>query len=88
MSRPTGGFTCWIRGPQRFDAMRASEQALRNGVSVPPGPMFSVTGSFRNFVSLNLSYPWDGVREKKLKVLAELMESGETVAGPVSQARN
>ena len=64
---------CWIRGPQRFNAMEAADQALRQSVSIPPGPLFSVTGSFRNFASLNLSYPWDQVREKKLLVLADLL---------------
>jgi DNA-binding transcriptional MocR family regulator len=77
VSRPTGGFMCWIRGPQRFNAMEAADEALRRSVSIPPGPMCSVTGSFRNFVSLNLSYPWDDVREKKLLVLAELMAAAE-----------
>lgn len=77
VSRPSGGFVCWIRGPQGFNAMEAADEALRRSVSIPPGPMFSVTGSFRNFVSLNLSYPWDNVREKKLLVLAELLLSAE-----------
>lgn len=73
VSRPAGGFTCWIRGPKEFDAMRTAEVALRQGVSIPPGPMFSVTGSFRNFLSLNLSYPWDATRQKRLQMLAEMM---------------
>lgn len=75
VSRPNGGFMCWVRGPREFDAIRASRIALANQISLPPGPMFSVTNSFGNFVALNLSLPWTEDRIRKLKVVASLMRA-------------
>jgi len=74
VSRPSGGFMCWVRGPKGLSAMDVADVALRQSVSIPPGPMFSITASFRNFFSLNLSYPWDDGSEKKLRVLADLLD--------------
>ncbi|MGV6874539.1 aminotransferase-like domain-containing protein [Pseudochelatococcus sp. B33] len=71
--RPMGGFMCWVRGPRNFDSMKASRIAFTNQISLPPGPMFSVTNSFGNFIALNLSLPWTEERIRKLKIVASLM---------------
>lgn len=75
VSRPTGGFMCWIRGPRNFDALKASRVALANQISLPPGPMFSVTNSFGNFIALNLSLPWTEDRVRKLKMVGALLRN-------------
>ncbi|HVZ53081.1 MAG TPA: PLP-dependent aminotransferase family protein [Pseudolabrys sp.] len=72
-SRPVGGAMCWIRGPKEFDALSASRRALHRGIALAPGPIFSVTSSFRNFIGLNLSVPWTAEREQKLRVIGELL---------------
>ena len=75
ISRPTGGFVCWIRGPQGFDAITASRRALLLNISLAPGPMFSPAGSFRNFLSLNFSFDWTAERIGKLEKVAALMRN-------------
>ena len=75
VSLPTGGFMCWIRGPRDFDALKASPIALTHQISQPPGPMFSVTNSFSNFIALNLSLPWTEERVRKLKTVGALLRS-------------
>jgi DNA-binding transcriptional MocR family regulator len=75
VSRPTGGFMCWIRGPRGFDALQASKIAFADRISLPPGPMFSVTKSFDNFVALNLSLSWSEEHISKLKKVAGLLRS-------------
>lgn len=75
VSVPTGGFMCWVRGPRDFDALKASQIALANQISLPPGPMFSVTNSFSNFIALNLSLPWTEERVRKLKMVSMLLRS-------------
>ncbi len=66
---------CWIRGPKELDALAASRRALRRGIALAPGPMFSVTASFRNFIGLNLSAPWTPEREEKLRAIADLVDA-------------
>jgi DNA-binding transcriptional MocR family regulator len=72
-SRPSGGFMCWVRGPRDFDALAASRRALRMGISLAPGPMFSVTRSFDSFVGLNLSFAWNTERLEQFRMVAEIL---------------
>ncbi|MDJ0389175.1 PLP-dependent aminotransferase family protein [Roseomonas sp. E05] len=83
VSRPSGGFMCWIRGPREFDALAASRQALRLGISLAPGPIFSVTQAFENFIGLNFSFPWDAAQEEKLRTVGRLL-AGQGPAPPTA----
>jgi DNA-binding transcriptional MocR family regulator len=75
ISNPSGGFVCWIRGPQSFDAVNASRRALLADISLAPGPMFSPAASFRNFLALNFSFDWTADRVKKLEKIAAFIRS-------------
>lgn len=77
VSKPTGGYMSWVRLPSTFDAVRLSQKALQYEISLPPGPLFSVTGSFRNFLGLNLSYP----TEQRAVGMAKLLELLASEAG-------
>lgn len=89
---PSGGFTCWIEGPTGFDSVAASREAMTLGIGLPPGPVFSANGSFRNFLSLNFSFPWNDYSESRLKAIGELIRrhtparSGTVVREPVAPA--
>ncbi len=78
ISRPAGGFVCWVRGPQSFDAIAASRQALAANISLSPGPMFSPAASFRNFLALNFSFEWTAERIAKLRKVTALVRSAST----------
>ena len=73
ISDPSGGFVCWIRGPQQFDALTASRRALLANISFAPGPMFSPAASFRNFLALNFSFDWTEERIEQLEKVAALI---------------
>ena len=73
ISQPDGGFLCWIRGPQGFDAVSASRRALQANISFAPGPMFSPAAAFRNFLALNFSFEWTEERIAKLEKVASLL---------------
>ncbi|HEV7276600.1 MAG TPA: PLP-dependent aminotransferase family protein [Devosiaceae bacterium] len=74
VSRPSGGYFCWVRGPKRFNAVAAAKVALADNASFAPGPMFSVTRSFGNFIALNLSHPWTLERERQMARIGQLLE--------------
>ncbi|MHB0773031.1 aminotransferase-like domain-containing protein [Bradyrhizobium sp. 1.29L] len=67
VSRPDGGYFCWVRLPAAVDSIELAKAAIGRDVTVLPGPLFSLNGSFRNFLALNLSYPWDLASEAQLK---------------------
>lgn len=75
VTKPTGGFTCWVRAPQRFSSSAAVAALHQRDTGIMPGPVFSAANSFDNFFALNLSFPW--TEENK----ARLAHIGELIAG-------
>lgn len=57
-SQPDGGYMCWVRGPSTFDAVSVSKAALHAQISLLPGPIFSPSNGFGNFIGVNISAPW------------------------------
>lgn len=74
ISRPSGGFMCWIRLPGNVDSIALAERAADLGISIIPGPLLSVASSFRNFIGLNFSFEWTRTTENRLATLAGLLE--------------
>ncbi|WP_285673952.1 PLP-dependent aminotransferase family protein [Paralimibaculum aggregatum] len=75
ISEPTGGFMCWMRVSSDFDSLEAAFKAVGRGISIAPGSLFSVTGSFRNFIGLNLSCPWSEDYCRRLGTLSDLIRA-------------
>jgi DNA-binding transcriptional MocR family regulator len=45
--RPAGGYFLWVELPRDVDALEVHRLALREGISIAPGPMFSARREFR-----------------------------------------
>ncbi len=73
VSRPPGGYMCWVRGPKGFNAVESERLAREVNASFSPGPLFSVTRAFGNFIALNLSHAWTEEREQQLVSVARLL---------------
>lgn len=73
VTRPTGGFTCWVRGPQRFSSSEAVSALHARDTGMLPGPVFSAAGSFDNFFALNLSFPWTDENELRVSHIGEIV---------------
>ncbi|GAB2898790.1 PLP-dependent aminotransferase family protein [Paraburkholderia jirisanensis] len=74
-SEPMGGYVLWVELPAEVDSMRLYQLALENGITVGPGYMFSTTPSYRNFIRLNYSYPWNERVESAVITLGKLVAS-------------
>jgi DNA-binding transcriptional MocR family regulator len=72
---PEGGYFLWVELPPRCDAMALHARAVREGISLAPGPMFTATRAFGHAVRLNCGHPWD---ERMAKALARV---GRLAAG-------
>lgn len=75
LTRPTGGHMLWVEMPTRVDSLRLQEDASAAGISIAPGPMFSVDGSFRNCVRLNTGLPWTPAVGEALAKLGALAKA-------------
>ncbi|MFA9461315.1 PLP-dependent aminotransferase family protein [Thiohalorhabdus methylotrophus] len=69
---PEGGFVLWVELPAEVDSLALYQAALAEGISIAPGPMFSPTQRFRNFLRLNCAQPWNGNFERALRRIGEL----------------
>jgi DNA-binding transcriptional MocR family regulator len=53
LTRPSGGFVLWVQLPENVDSLKLYEVALRGGITLAPGHVFSATYQFSNFIRLN-----------------------------------
>jgi len=53
VTRPTGGYVLWVEMPENVDSIRLYKQARDAGISIAPGPLFSVRKQYRNCIRLN-----------------------------------
>jgi DNA-binding transcriptional MocR family regulator len=67
-----GGYFTWIALPAGFDAMALHARALREGISVAPGPMFSTTSRHASALRLNFGHRWDAQAGAALARLGSL----------------
>jgi len=74
LTRPRGGHVLWVEMPARVDSLAIYERALKHGISIAPGPLFSASGGYRNFLRLNCALPWSDVVEGALRTLGRLVE--------------
>lgn len=78
ISHPAGGFLLWVQLPAGTDTVGLQRRAISRGLSVAPGPAFSASGLFPNYMRLNAGYSWSERTRDALDVLAELLKEGES----------
>ncbi|HEY5974751.1 MAG TPA: PLP-dependent aminotransferase family protein, partial [Geobacteraceae bacterium] len=71
VSRPVGNFVLWVELPEPFDSLQLYPAALAAGISIAPGPIFSATGKYRNFIRLNAAF-WSAEVEQAIATLGRL----------------
>ena len=71
VSRPKGGFSLWVEMPEQVDSLELYGRAVKEGMTIAPGPIFSASGKYRNFVRLNVAF-WSERVEGAVEVLGRL----------------
>ncbi len=74
VTQPQGGYFLWVVLPESVDALELHRQALADGISIAPGPMFSAKRAFGNCIRLNYGQVWD---DGALAVLGALAKTGK-----------
>ncbi|RDZ28582.1 PLP-dependent aminotransferase family protein [Lysobacter silvisoli] len=80
VTRPAGGYFLWIELPEGADALRVYRQAADMGISIAPGPMFSVRRGFGHCLRLNCGHPLDERVEAALATLGRLAAASAGIA--------
>ena len=71
VSRPGGGFVLWVEMPAQVDAIVLYEQGKSKGITIAPGPIFSVEGKYRNCIRINAAC-WTPAVEAAIETLGWL----------------
>jgi DNA-binding transcriptional MocR family regulator len=79
VTRPAGGYFVWVELPRGIDALEVHAQALEQGISVAPGPIFSPRREFRNCLRLNYGHPWSAEADRAMARLGRM--ATETLRG-------
>jgi DNA-binding transcriptional MocR family regulator len=73
VSNPRGGFLIWVELPRgSVDAVELQRRALREKISIVPGPLFSAGDGFRRCFRVSCGHPWSPAIEAALARLARL----------------
>ncbi len=75
VTQPVGGFVIWVELPAGADAMSIFHQALAKGISIAPGPIFSASQKYANFIRINCAQPWDERLEAAIIFLGKLAQT-------------
>lgn len=81
LTEPEGGFVLWVELPQGVDGVALFQAARAHDIAIAPGPMFTNTGRYRNFIRLNCGHPWTGRMDAAIARLGRLIEEAQARAG-------
>ncbi|MDI9238624.1 PLP-dependent aminotransferase family protein [Lysobacter sp. LF1] len=80
VTRASGGYFAWIELPEGADTLALQRQAVRMGISIAPGPIFSASRGFERCLRLNYGHPFDERAEDAMRTLGALA-SDQAVRG-------
>lgn len=74
VTRPQGGFTLWIEMNKKINAYKLHKRALKQGIGIAPGQIFSTQGRFENCFRISYGEPWSDKINIGLQTLGKLMK--------------
>jgi DNA-binding transcriptional MocR family regulator len=80
VTRPQGGYVVWVELPPKVDALALYEAAVRKGISVAPGTLFTTSDRFRSCIRVSAASWSERIREA-------LRTVGEIACGMAGDAR-
>ncbi|OMP79414.1 PLP-dependent aminotransferase family protein [[Flexibacter] sp. ATCC 35208] len=72
VTRPGGGFVCWIELNPKINTFELYEQSLKHKVIFAPGRIFSLQDRYTNCLRISYSNPWSKTVEDGLKTVGRL----------------
>jgi DNA-binding transcriptional MocR family regulator len=74
VSRPQGGFILWLELNKKVNAFRLRAEAMKHGISVVPGKIFSSSNNYANCVRISFGKPWSVEVDDGLMLLGKLVK--------------
>ena len=73
VTQPSGGYLLWVKLPDTVDSLELYKAALKAGITIVPGPVFSARRQYRNFIRLNAA-SWSRPKEEAIARLGRIIE--------------
>ena len=73
LARPQGGYFLWLELPRQVDTLLIHQQALDQGISIAPGPIFSAKREFCHHLRLNFGHPDTPRLQSAMATLGQLI---------------
>lgn len=75
ISTPKGGLCLWIELPANIDALELQRRAVKQGIGICPGQIFTASNQYDNYIRLNYCLLWTPKIDKHLQRLAQLIKN-------------
>jgi len=72
ITRPSGGIVLWVELPESVNSLALYQAAIAKNISVAPGPIFSASQGYQNFIRVNCGNVWSERIEEALLILGRL----------------
>lgn len=72
-SQPDGGLALWVELPNQQDTLSIYQSALKAGIVITPGSLFSVSGQYSNCIRLSFAHNWEQKRTQALVQLGQIL---------------
>lgn len=73
VSRPHGGFVLWVHLNKRVNDFKLRTEAMKHGISITPGKIFSADCNHGNCIRISFGKPWDDDADYGLMTLGRLI---------------
>ncbi len=74
ITRPQGGFLLWVELPEQINSVKLHDLAIKNGISICPGIVFSATGKYQNCIRINCGLLWTPAVEQAIGTLGKMIK--------------
>ncbi|WP_292009219.1 hypothetical protein [Chryseobacterium sp.] len=71
-SRPQGGLSLWVEFDKSVKPLELYDKAIKQGISIAPGRMFTLQDQFENCMRLCIGLPWSEDTRLKLEQIGTL----------------
>ncbi|MFC7421777.1 PLP-dependent aminotransferase family protein [Iodobacter arcticus] len=79
---PQGGYVFWVELNAAVDTLLLLQQALKEGISFTPGPLFSPSHSYGHCLRICCNESWSPQHERAIERLGELIRQQISIALP------
>lgn len=74
ISYPQGGYLLWVELPGGIDATELNVRAREHAITIAPGPLFSASGKYQNFMRINCANSQQPRVEAAIRTLGGLCQ--------------